>query len=185
MGYFESHFDRYRPEVRNRWREQGGPGSGIWYDLGPHLLDQVVNLFGLPVSISVDLAQLRPGAQATDYFHAVLAYPQRRVVLHGTLLAAAETARYIVHGSRASYVKYGLGPQEERLKNGERLPQEDWGYDMRDGVLTRVEGKSARRKTGSLCRVTTRRTMLPFATPSMAAAKSGACQPGDSDYGVD
>ncbi len=116
VGYFESHFDRYRPEVRNRWREQGGPGSGIWYDLGPHLLDQVVNLFGLPVSISVDLAQLRPGAQATDYFHAVLAYPQRRVVLHGTLLAAAETARYIVHGSRASYVKYGLDPQEERLK---------------------------------------------------------------------
>ncbi|RWU00591.1 oxidoreductase [Raoultella ornithinolytica] len=140
VGYVESHFDRYRPEMRNRWREQGGPGSGIWYDLGPHLLDQVVNLFGLPVSMTVDLAQLRPGAQATDYFHAVLAYPQRRVVLHGTLLAAAETARYIVHGSRASYVKYGLDPQEERLKNGERLPQEDWGYDMRDGVLTRVEG---------------------------------------------
>ena len=141
VAYFESHFDRYRPQVRNRWRELAGPGSGIWYDLGPHLLDQAVNLFGLPVSLSVDLAQLRPGAQATDYFHAVLAYPQRRVVLHGTLLAAAETARYIVNGSRASYVKYGLDPQEERLKNGERLPQEDWGYDMRDGVLTRVEGE--------------------------------------------
>ncbi|MER1974692.1 oxidoreductase [Pseudocitrobacter faecalis] len=141
VAYFESHFDRYRPQVRNRWRELAGPGSGIWYDLGPHLLDQAVNLFGLPVSLSVDLAQLRPGAQATDYFHAVLAYPQRRVVLHGTLLAAAETARYIVHGSRASYVKYGLDPQEERLKNGERLPQEDWGYDMRDGVLTRVQGE--------------------------------------------
>lgn len=141
VGYFESHFDRYRPQVRNRWREQGGPGSGIWYDLGPHLLDQVVNLFGLPVSMHVDLAQLRPGSQSTDYFHAVLAYPQRRVVLHGTLLAAAETARYIIHGSRGSYVKYGLDPQEERLKSGERLPQEDWGYDMRDGLLTRAEGE--------------------------------------------
>lgn len=73
--YFESHFDRFRPQVRQRWREQGGPGSGIWYDLGPHLLDQAVVLFGLPVSITVDLAQLRPGAQSTDYFHAVLAYP--------------------------------------------------------------------------------------------------------------
>ncbi len=92
------------------------PGSGIWYDLAPHLLDQVVVLFGLPVSITVDLAQLRPGAQSTDYFHAVLAYPQRRVVLYGTLLAAAESARFIVHGSRASYIKYGLDPQEERLK---------------------------------------------------------------------
>ena len=141
VGYFESHFDRYRPQVRNRWREQGGPGSGIWYDLAPHLLDQGVNLFGLPVSMQVDLAQLRPGSQSTDYFHAVLAWPQRRVVLHGTLVAAAETARFIIHGSRGSYVKYGLDPQEERLKSGERLPQEDWGYDMRDGVLTRAEGE--------------------------------------------
>ncbi|HEO1672019.1 TPA: oxidoreductase [Klebsiella aerogenes] len=141
VSYFESHFDRFRPQVRDRWREQGGPGSGIWYDLGPHLLDQAVNLFGLPVSIAVDLAQQRTGAQATDYFHAVLVYPQRRVILHSTLLAAAETARYIVHGSRGSYVKYGLDPQEERLKSGERLPQEDWGYDMRDGILTRVEGE--------------------------------------------
>ena len=141
VGYFESHFDRYRPQVRNRWCEQGGPGSGIWYDLAPHLLDQVVNLFGLPVSMQVDLAQLRPGSQSTDYFHAVLAWPQRRVVLHGTLVAAAETARFIIHGSRGSYVKYGLDPQEERLKSGERLPQEDWGYDMRDGVLTRAEGE--------------------------------------------
>lgn len=141
VGYFESHFDRYRPQVHNRWREQGGPGSGIWYDLAPHLLDQVVNLFGLPVSMQVDLAQLRPGSQSTDYFHAVLAWPQRRVVLHGTLVAAAETARFIIHGSRGSYVKYGLDPQEERLKSGERLPQEDWGYDMRDGGLTRAEGE--------------------------------------------
>lgn len=141
VAYFESHFDRFRPQVRDRWREQGGPGSGIWYDLAPHLLDQAINLFGLPVSLTVDLAQLRPGAQATDYFHAILTYPQHRVILHGTMLAAAESARYIVHGSRGSYVKYGLDPQEERLKNGERLPQEDWGYDMRDGVLTRVEGE--------------------------------------------
>ncbi|EJS4803009.1 oxidoreductase [Salmonella enterica] len=105
VSLFESHFDRFRPQVRDRWREQGGPGSGIWYDLAPHLLDH-------------------------------------RVILHGTMLAAAESARYIVHGSRGSYVKYGLDPQEERLKNGERLPQEDWGYDMRDGVLTLVEGET-------------------------------------------
>ncbi len=145
--YFESHFDRFRPQVRHRWREQAGPGSGIWYDLAPHLLDQALALFGLPVSLTVDLAQLRPGAQATDYFHAVLSYPERRVVLHGTLLAAAESARYIVHGTRGSYVKYGLDPQEERLKNGERLPQEDWGYDMRDGIVTRYEGEEQVQQT--------------------------------------
>ncbi|MEP8985309.1 oxidoreductase [Enterobacter cloacae] len=142
ITFFESHFDRFRPQVRNRWREQAGPGSGIWYDLAPHLLDQAVNLFGLPVSMTVDLTQLRPGAQTTDYFHAVLSYPQRRIVLHGTMVAAAESARYILHGTRGSYVKFGLDPQEERLKNGERLPQEDWGYDMRDGVVTKVEGET-------------------------------------------
>jgi len=140
VSYFESHFDRYRPQVRNRWREQAGPGSGIWYDLAPHLIDQALVLFGVPVSITVDMAQLRPDAQTTDYFHAVLTYPQRRVVLHSTMLAAAESARYIVHGTRGSYVKFGLDPQEDRLKAGERPPLEDWGYDMRDGVLTLAVG---------------------------------------------
>jgi predicted dehydrogenase len=134
--YFESHFDRYRPEIRQRWREQAGAGSGIWYDLGPHLLDQALQLFGLPDTLNVDLAMLRPAAQSVDYFHAVLSYPGQRVVLHGTALAAAESARYIVHGMQGSYVKFGLDPQEDRLKAGERLPQADWGYDMRDGIVT-------------------------------------------------
>lgn len=58
VAYFESHFDRFRPQVRDRWREQGGPGSGIWYDLAPHLLDQAITLFGLPVSMTVDLAHV-------------------------------------------------------------------------------------------------------------------------------
>lgn len=134
--YMESHFDRYRPQVRQRWREDGNVvGSGIWYDLGPHLLDQALQLFGLPVAIQVDLAQLRPGGNATDYFHATLIYPQRRVVLHASMLAAAESARYIVHGTQGSFVKYGLDPQEDRLKAGER-PQADWGHDRRDGILT-------------------------------------------------
>ncbi|EHU00851.1 oxidoreductase [Pantoea stewartii subsp. stewartii DC283] len=75
MRYFESHFDRFRLEVRQRWREMKGAGSGIWYDLGPHLLDQALQLFGPPVAINVDLAEMRPGAQTTDYFHATLTYP--------------------------------------------------------------------------------------------------------------
>ncbi|PWC12484.1 oxidoreductase [Brenneria corticis] len=134
--YLESHIDRFRPQVRQRWREDGSEGSGIWYDLGPHLLDQALQLFGLPVAIQVDLAQLRPGSKATDYFHAILIYPQRRVVLHASMLAAAPSARYIVHGTRGSFVKFGLDPQEDQLKAGERPPQENWGQDRRDGVLT-------------------------------------------------
>ncbi|MEO9269524.1 oxidoreductase [Serratia ureilytica] len=138
--YFESHFDRYRPQVRQRWREQGGVGSGIWFDLGPHLLDQALQLFGKPERLFVDLGELRPGAQAVDYFHALLNYGDRRVVLHASMLAAAESPRYVVHGTRGSYVKYGLDPQEDRLKAGERLPQADWGYDMREGVVTLSRG---------------------------------------------
>lgn len=140
VRYFESHFDRFRPEVRQRWREMKGAGSGIWFDLGPHVLDQALQLFGTPVAINVDMAELRPGAQTTDYFHAVLTYPTRRVVLHASMLVAAESARFVVHGTRGSYVKYGLDPQEDRLKAGERPPQEDWGYDMRNGTLTLAEG---------------------------------------------
>lgn len=136
VAYFESHFDRFRPQVRQRWREQGGAGSGIWYDLGPHLIDQALQLFGKPQTLFVDLGQLRPGSQSVDYFHALLQYGKRRVVLHASMLAAAEGPRYIVHGTQGSYIKYGLDPQEDRLKAGERLPQADWGYDMRDGVVT-------------------------------------------------
>ncbi|MFC3395608.1 oxidoreductase [Brenneria rubrifaciens] len=134
--YMESHFDRFRPEVRKRWREDGTEGSGIWYDLGPHLLDQALQLFGLPVAIQVDMAQLRPGSKAVDYFHATLIYPQRRVVLHASLLVPAPSARYTVHGTRGSFVKYGLDTQEDRLKAGERPPWGGWVEDKHDGVLT-------------------------------------------------
>lgn len=147
VRYFESHFDRFRPEVRQRWREMKGPGSGIWYDLGPHLLDQALQLFGAPVAINVDMAEIRPGAQTTDYFHATLTYPQRRIVLHASMLVAAESPRYVVHGTRGSYVKYGLDPQEDRLKAGDFPPNEEWGYDMRDGVLTLAEGDGVKEET--------------------------------------
>jgi predicted dehydrogenase len=134
--YFESHYDRYKPQVQQRWRESDAPGSGIWFDLGSHLLDQALQLFGLPETLQADLAVLRPGGKAVDYFNVVLTYPRRRVVLHSTVYAVAETARFIVQGEKGSYVKFGLDPQEDRLKAGERLPQADWGYDMRDGVMT-------------------------------------------------
>lgn len=134
--YFESHFDRFRPEIRQRWREQGGAGSGMWYDLGPHLIDQTLQLFGMPKTLFADFGELRPNSQSVDYFHALLNYDHHRVVLHATVLAASGTARYIVHGTQGSYIKYGLDPQEDRLKTGERPPQPDWGHDTRDGMVT-------------------------------------------------
>ncbi|MDC9580503.1 oxidoreductase [Xenorhabdus sp. PR6a] len=140
LKYYEAHFDRYRPVVRQRWREAAGAGSGIWYDLAPHLLDQAVQLFGKPQAITTDLGMIRPNAETADYFHAQLTYPNLKVVLHATMLAAVESPIYTLHGMAGSYTKYGLDPQEERLKAGERPPRVDWGYDARDGYVTLSQG---------------------------------------------
>lgn len=72
---FHSHFDRYRPQVRDRWRESDSPGAGLWYDLGPHLLDQAMQLFGMPQGIGADLQRQRDQARSVDYFHVTLHYP--------------------------------------------------------------------------------------------------------------
>jgi predicted dehydrogenase len=139
--YFESHFDRFRPEVRDRWREQAVPGAGLWVDLGAHLLDQAVQLFGKPDTLQLDSAVLRDGAVVEDYFHAVLRYQQGphaplRVVLHAATLAAHAAPRYLVHGTRGSYVKYGVDSQEDALRAGQRPGGDDWGIDSLLGELT-------------------------------------------------
>ncbi|HEY4078483.1 MAG TPA: oxidoreductase, partial [Rhizomicrobium sp.] len=88
VTHFESHIDRFRPEVRDRWRERAEPGAGVWYDLAPHMIDQALVLFGLPQSVQADFLMQRPGAQAVDWAHAVLDYPHHRVVLHASMIAA-------------------------------------------------------------------------------------------------
>jgi predicted dehydrogenase len=136
IAEFHSHFDRFRPTVRDRWRESPAAGGGLWYDLAPHLLDQALQLFGQPEAISVDLAQQRKGARATDYFHAQLRYPQRRVHLHAGSLVAAGGLRFAVHGSRGSFVKHGLDPQEDSLRAGGQPGDPGWGVDPSPGQLT-------------------------------------------------
>jgi len=121
ITHFESHFDRYRPHIRGRWREQAGPGSGLWLDLGSHLIDQSLQLFGSPAAMNVDLMTQRDGAVSNDGFHAQLRYADGlRVVLHATTLAASPGPRLLIHGTRGSFVKTGLDPQEDTLKTGQR-----------------------------------------------------------------
>jgi predicted dehydrogenase len=132
---FESHFDRFRPEVKTRWREQPGEGAGLWYDLGPHLLDQALQLFGYPVTIQADFAMQRSGAQVVDYFHVTLSYKRLSVILHAGMLATDETPRFVLRGTAGSYTKYGLDTQEESLKRGELPGDEHYGYDPRGGIL--------------------------------------------------
>jgi len=137
----ENRYDRFRPEVRDRWRERAGPGSGAWIDLGPHLLDQALVLFGEPIAISADIGLQRHGATADDYFHVTLRYQTLRVILHGNLLTAAPGPRFAAHGTKASFVKYGLDPQEGQLKAGMTPGADGWGRDDRPGVLTTVENE--------------------------------------------
>jgi predicted dehydrogenase len=138
--HLESHFDRFRPQVPDRWRDRAGPGAGLWYDLGPHLIDQAVQLFGPPRAVFLDLAAQRDGATADDWFHALLRYDRLRVVLHATALAAAETPRFVLHGTAGSWVKYGLDTQEEALKAGAAPSGHGWGVDPRPGRLSTAPG---------------------------------------------
>ncbi|MGH7026582.1 oxidoreductase [Brevundimonas sp.] len=141
---FESSFNRWRPEVRDRWREGDGPGAGIWYDLGPHLIDQALCLFGRPQGVSCDLAILRPGGRATDYAHAVLRYTDKRVILHADMVTPAPDARFAVHGARAGWLKDGLDVQEDQMKSGLTPGAAGWGVDPRPGVV--IDGATGTRE---------------------------------------
>ncbi|GAA0646245.1 putative dehydrogenase [Brevundimonas lenta] len=141
---FESRFDRFRPEVRDRWREKAQPGGGIWHDLGPHLIDQALVLFGRPLGITCDLAVLRDGGEAIDWADAVLRYADKRVVLHADMTTPAPDVRFAVHGARASWLKSGLDVQEDQLKAGLPVGREGWGVDPLPAV--RVDGASGRRE---------------------------------------
>jgi predicted dehydrogenase len=133
VTHFESHFDRFRPEVRDRWREDGSAGSGVWFDLGPHLVDQALALFGSPDAVSADILALRTGAAADDWAHVILRYADKRVVLHASLNAPGGdrggAPRFTVHGTEGTIVKRTLDPQEAQLIAGLRPGDAGWGVD--------------------------------------------------------
>ncbi len=136
-----SEISRYRPQVRDRWRERAGPGAGLWYDLGPHLIDQALVLFGPPESVDADLRIQRAGGSAVDWFHAVLGYGRRRVIIASSLLAADAGRRFLLRGTQGSLIK-GLGdPQEDQLVRGEKPGSAGWGKD--DDPLIYVAGDRA------------------------------------------
>ena len=135
VKHFESHIDRFRPTVRNRWRESDGPGSGIWFDLGPHLVDQALQLFGLPDRVQASLALQRDGARSDDWAHVLLEYGSCRVILHAGMLVAGGSSRFVVHGDKGSLVKRKPDQQEPQLLAGMRPGSPDWGADADDMLL--------------------------------------------------
>ena len=132
---FESRIDRYRPDVRDRWREIPGPGAGLLYDLGPHLIDQTLLLFGIPESVQATLAKQRRGARTDDYFQLVLRYGEMIATLGAGSLVSGGSPRFSVHGERASLVKQKPDIQEDQLRTGMLPGSPDWGLDPDDAVF--------------------------------------------------
>ncbi len=124
IKHFESHFDRFRPIVETRWREEAGLGNGIWFDLGPHLVDQTIQLFGLPEAVTARILTMRENAKTADYAHVTLHYDNLEAVMHMTTLSAIPNQRFRIDGSKGSYLKAGLDVQEGQLKSG-ILPTND------------------------------------------------------------
>ncbi|MGV3590028.1 MAG: oxidoreductase [Adhaeribacter sp.] len=127
----EIHFDRFRNFFRpGAWREENIPGSGIFYDLGPHLIDEAQVLFGLPLAISADERIQRTGGKTIDNFTVVLDYEDLKVTLKGGMLVREPGPTYQLLGEQGSYVKYGTDVQEEALKTGlTPMNTPDWGIE--------------------------------------------------------
>lgn len=135
ISQFESRIDRYRPQVRDRWRENPGPGSGLLYDLGPHLIDQALVLFAIPDSVQATLAIQRDGAKTDDFFHIVLHYGGMIATLQASSLVSGGTPRFAIHGERASLVKAKPDIQESQLLQGVSPASLEWGVDPDNAVM--------------------------------------------------
>ncbi len=150
---YESRFDRFRPTVkRGAWREQALPGSGLLFDLGSHLIDQAVLLFGRPSGVYARVLQQREGAVAPDNFEIHLDYTEVKVTLKAGSLVCEPSPRYVLYGTQGSYLKYGLDPQEEALKQGGLPSQPNWGAEAEQfwGTHTRCNGSVTREKYSTL-----------------------------------
>jgi len=135
---YEAHFDRFAPGPRrSAWRDEPLPAGGVLYDLGSHLIDQALVLFGLPRSVFADIRMLRPDSRVDDCFEVNLYYEKLKVTLKASVFVKEKGPRYILHGTKGSFIKYGIDPQEEMLKEGLIPGSEGWGKEDPDywGVL--------------------------------------------------
>ncbi len=140
---FETNYDRFRPDLKpGAWRERVGPGSGILFDIAPHLIDHALVLFGLPEAVTGDIRMERTVAVVDDSFDVMLHYPGgMRAMLRSTMLAVVPRPRFVLHGTRGSFVKQSFDPQEINLRRGYVPENGPWGGEPEEdwGVLSTVE----------------------------------------------
>jgi len=148
---FESAFDRCRPQIRaNSWKEKPALGSGVFFDLGPHLVDQALQLFGPPEHVLADIRIEREGSLTEDAFDVTLYYKNGlRAILTASMLAPDPRPHYRIQGTHGVYVKHTLDPQEALLRGDHPAMGDDWGVEpekdwgtmtlWRDGKLTHAK----------------------------------------------
>ena len=154
LVHFEETFDRCRAEVRDSWKEKAGPGCGVFWDLGPHLIDHALVLFGEPVALNADLRREREGARSVDAFDVTFYYPDGfRAVLSSTTLAPAARPHFRMRGTRGEFIKQGLDPQEALLRSGHPMGGESWGLEKPE-------------EWGTFCAVTPSKTVEDRKIPS-------------------
>lgn len=132
---YEVHFDRFRNYIQNSWKEEPSHGTGTLYNLGSHLIDQALYLFGMPTAVTGDVRTFRTDGKVDDFFEVVMHYKEMRIALKGSYLVRQPGPRFVLNGTHGSFIKYGVDPQESDLTQGKlpsdpnwgREPEENWG----------------------------------------------------------
>ncbi len=129
---YEAHYDRFRNYIKDSWKQTIVPGGGILYDLGAHLIDQALTLFGLPTEIYADLRLQRDEAVVVDNFELILSYPNLKATLKAGMLVKERGPRFAVFGTEGTFLKHGMDVQEAALLNGLRPDGGPWGIEPRE-----------------------------------------------------
>lgn len=139
---FESHYDRYRNFIQpNTWKERSKDGAGIVFNLGSHMIDQALVLFGMPDAVTAHLRIVRPGGDVDDWYDIRLHYAGLTALLRASYLVKEPGPRYILQGTNGTFFKYGLDPQEEGLKQGMDPQSPGWGIESVEWFGTLVTEK--------------------------------------------
>jgi predicted dehydrogenase len=155
VAEYEARFDRFRLDSKpEAWREQENfPGAGVLWDLGPHLIDGALVLFGEPATVFASALRQRETSRIDDAFDVIMQYPRLRATLRARIIAYAPGPNTLLHGTGGSFIKYGMDPQEEILRSPNYPDGKDWGADWGEdveknwGTLTRVGREPERVKT--------------------------------------
>jgi predicted dehydrogenase len=144
LEVFETHFDRYKPEIGpKKWKEEPVPGAGILYDLGPHLIDQILTLLGTPEKVHADIQIQRLNGKVPDFFKLTFHYSNHLAIAEASMLAKEPFLKYRIKGNKAEFLKYGNDPQEALLKDGALPDSPNWGREETSqwGTLNHFNGK--------------------------------------------